>query len=256
MTTKTIPVALQLYSVREPCDVDLADVLKQVASWGFDGVEFAGFHEHDAADVKRMLDDADLRCCGSHARVEWFEDRFDWMLETHRTIACDWLIIPYLPPGRRDSRDTCLRTAKQLTAWAQQVESEGMRAGYHAHDGDMKPLEGGKSAWQLIAEHTPDTFIMQYDTANGMAGGADPVAPLRQFPGRGQSTHLKAYSKTDGHGTTLIGEGDVPWHDVLDACESVAGTDWYVIEQEGHPTLSPLAAAQASLEGFRRIAGT
>ncbi|MDF2441058.1 MAG: hypothetical protein JWN98_2042, partial [Abditibacteriota bacterium] len=37
-----IPIALQLYSVREDCKRDLPGTLKAVAEMGYEGVEFAG----------------------------------------------------------------------------------------------------------------------------------------------------------------------------------------------------------------------
>jgi sugar phosphate isomerase/epimerase len=43
---KKIPIAVQLYSVRDACARDLPGTLKQVARMGYQGVEFAGYHNH------------------------------------------------------------------------------------------------------------------------------------------------------------------------------------------------------------------
>lgn len=51
-----IPIALQLYSVREDCARDLPGVLSAVAKMGYEGVEFAGTYNHDAAAIRRMLE--------------------------------------------------------------------------------------------------------------------------------------------------------------------------------------------------------
>jgi len=40
-----IPIAVQLYSVREECAQDLPGTLKAVAEMGYEGVDFAGYHE-------------------------------------------------------------------------------------------------------------------------------------------------------------------------------------------------------------------
>ena len=78
---------------------------------------------------------------------------------------------------------------------------------------------------------------MQLDTGNALHGGADPVPFLERYPGRAVTVHLKEYSK--GHRKALIGEGDVCWEDVFRLCETVGGTEWYIVEQESyaHPPL-------------------
>ena len=47
---------LQMYSVRDVTDKDLAGALKKVAEMGYSFVEFAGFFGHEAREVKAMLD--------------------------------------------------------------------------------------------------------------------------------------------------------------------------------------------------------
>jgi len=67
------------------------------------------------------------------------------------------------------------------------------------------------------------------------------------------SLHLKEYSNVHGHGHAVIGQGDVPWPDVFAAATEVGGTQWYVVEQEGHPTLSAMEAAHQCLDNLRAM---
>jgi sugar phosphate isomerase/epimerase len=249
----TIPIALQLYSVRDEAKRDLAGTIRRVAAMGYEAVEFAGFHGHDAGSVRKMLDDAGLRCAGSHAAFDLFSpEKIEATLAFHRTIGCPFLIVPWLAEDRRSTAEQCAKTAREMTALTERVGREGFRFGFHCHAQDMKPIDGERSAWDLLAAGTPQAFILQYDTANGMQGGADPVTPLLAHPGRGATTHLKAYAG-GGHGRAVIGEDEVPWDRVLDACEQTAGTQWYVVEQEGHPSLPPMDAAERSLKNLREI---
>ena len=123
-----------------------------------------------------------------------------------------------------------MATAQEFTAIASSMRGSGVQTGFHCHDQDMKPLSGGDSAWNILASHTPQDFVMQYDTGNGVVGGADPVQPILQFPGRSGSVHLK---EAAGPGAPAItNTGQVPWAQVFQACESVGGTTWYVVEAE------------------------
>ena len=65
-----IPIALQIYSVRKEAEQDLAGVLAAVAKMGYEGVEFAGYYGHSAQDIRKMLDDNGLKCCGGHLGID------------------------------------------------------------------------------------------------------------------------------------------------------------------------------------------
>ncbi|MEM8781406.1 MAG: TIM barrel protein [Planctomycetota bacterium] len=257
-----LPVALQLYSVREQCASDLRGTLARVASWGYHGVEFAGLHGHAPQAVRDMLDDFELRCCGAHVPLEMFAaDLLDETLETYSKLGCPSLVVPWLPPHKRDSISNTQRTAEEFTRIAERVGPRGFTAGFHAHGQDMVPLEpqGGieTSPWYVIGRNTPNAFVMQYDTGNGAAGGADAVRPIHDFPGRAKSLHLKAYVAAKdgegGNGQATIADDDLDWDQILHAARGVGGTHWLVVEQEGHPTLKAMDAAEASLRGLQRF---
>lgn len=252
----TIPIALQLYSVRDEAARDLLDTMRRVRAMGFDAVEFAGYHGHSAADIKAVLTETGLEVAGTHIGLDQFTpDKFDATIAFHKTIGCDNLIVPWLPPEKRNSRAACEATAKELAALVDKLRPHGMRTGFHCHAEDMKPIDGSKSAWDILAANTPREFVLQYDTANGMGGGADPLQPILDHPGRGLSTHLKEYRKAGGHGVAALGEGDVPLKAVCDACEKTAGTEWFVVEQEGHKDLPPMEAAHRSLVNLKKVLG-
>ncbi len=47
-----LPIALQLYSVRNEMEKDFKETQLKVKELGYDGVEFAGLFGYDAANVK------------------------------------------------------------------------------------------------------------------------------------------------------------------------------------------------------------
>ncbi|MHB8637486.1 MAG: sugar phosphate isomerase/epimerase family protein [Fimbriimonadaceae bacterium] len=246
------PVALQLYSVRHACERDLYGVLRKVAEFGYEGVEFAGFYGHEPADIRRQLDDLGLKAEGTHTGIGQLSDaEFAATVEAHKTLDAPYCIVPGLPEDMRNTPTACAETAKKLTELTHKLEAHGLRCGFHAHHADLLPLEGGKSAWYLLAAGTPESFIMQYDTANGMSGGADPVKPIVDWPGRGASVHLKEWAGAHG---AILGEGEIPWKRVLDACESVGGTKWYVIEYEIDEDTDPVTSVGKCLANLRALA--
>jgi len=248
ISSKTkIPLGVQLWSVRDDIKADMAKTLIEVGKMGYDGVEFAGYGAHKAADVKKYLDAAGLKACGCHIGLDAFEDaKFNATVDFHKTIGCDWLIVPGLEESMRNSPEACKKTAELLTAATHKLAKVGLKTGFHLHDSDVKPLSDGKSAWQHIAAATPVDFIMQFDTGNAQQGGADPIKGLHELKGRALSLHLKEFPM-DG---SPIGGGTISWKQIFEAAK-LAGTQWYVAECEVYTKHKPLDLIAASAKWLR-----
>src|SRR5262245_43703555 len=54
-------IALELYTLREQANQDFVGMLKEVASAGYDAVEFAGYGGIPAAELRQIIDDLGLR---------------------------------------------------------------------------------------------------------------------------------------------------------------------------------------------------
>ena len=52
--SETLPIGLQLYSVRDAMEKDFKGTLQQVKAMGYDGVEFAGLFNNTPEQVKAM----------------------------------------------------------------------------------------------------------------------------------------------------------------------------------------------------------
>ncbi len=50
----------------------------------------------------------------------------------------------------------------------------------------------------------------------------------------------------------MIGEGDIKWNDLFQACETVGGTKWYIVEQESY-AFPPMECIQKCLENVRKM---
>src|SRR4026207_2428950 len=54
---RKIPLGVQLYSVREQCAKDLPGTLAAISKIGYKGVEFAGYHNRSAKELRKTLED-------------------------------------------------------------------------------------------------------------------------------------------------------------------------------------------------------
>jgi len=245
-----IPIALQLYSVRDDCARDLPGTVKAVAHMGYAGVEFAGYHGRSAAELRQMLDDLGLKACGTHTGIETLlGDELPKTIEFNHTIGNKFLIVPGLPEEYRNSRAAWRQTAQLFNELAEKARRAGMRVGYHNHTIEFQPMEG-ELPWDTFFGTTRPEVVMQFDTGNAMHGGADPVPFLERYPGRATTVHLKEFSKQGKPAS--VGEGDVPWQRVFELCETTGGTEWYIVEQEVY-AMPPLECVKRCLENLRKM---
>lgn len=245
-----IPIALQLYSIRHECQRDLPGCLHAVAQMGYEGVEFAGYYGYGAQDLRRMLDDQGLVCVGTHIPLDTLlGDELQRTVEFNQILGNRYLIVPGLPESRRNSRSAWLETARLFNEIAERLTPYGMFTGYHNHFIEFQPMEG-ELPWDTFFSNTRHEVVMQFDIGNALHGGAEAVPFLKRYAGRARTVHLKEYSKTNDK--ALIGEGDVPWQEIFEVCESVGGTEYYIVEQESY-AYPPLECVRRCLENLRQM---
>lgn len=229
-----IPVALQLFAVRGQCQKDLPATLKAIAEIGYVGVEPWGYEGagaewmgHSGTDLRAMLDDNALRCCGMHVSTDaLLGDNLQRTIELNRTLGNRFPIIA-MDPRRMGAVETIGELADILNDVSVKLDAEGMFTGYHAHGFDFVQFDG-RTAWDILFSSTRDEVIMQMDIGNCAGGGGDPIAILRKFPGRARSVHLKDYGAPEGG---VIGQGQADWQEIFSICETSQPTEWYVVEE-------------------------
>ena len=246
-----IPIALQLYSVREDCADDLPGTLQAVAQMGYEGVEFHDYYGYSAQELRKMLDDNGLKCCGKHLSIDrLLGDELMKTVEFSKELDNQFLICSSLPEEYRNSKSAWRESARLFNEISARVRSLDMWVGYHNHRIEFTEMDG-ELPWDIFFGNTSEEVVIQLDTGHALAGGADPAKLLEQYPGRALTVHLKEYSATNEE--ALIGEGDIDWEEIFRVCESPVGaTQWYIVEQETYP-FSPLECAERCLRNLQEM---
>lgn len=244
-------IGLGLYSVREDCAKDLPGVLKALAKMGYQGVEFAGYHGRTAEELRKMLDENGLKCCGTHIGLNTLlGEEFEKTVAFNKTLGNKYLIVPSLPRNRTRTKEDWLEMAKTFNEIARKLEPHGMVVGYHNHNTEFRPLEGGEIPWDVFLSNTDKKVVMQFDFGNAMSADVQGMASLEKYPGRALTVHVKDHSKTNPK--ALLGEGEVNWKEVLPLLKEKAGTEWYILEQESYP-VPPLESVEKCLRTFEKM---
>jgi sugar phosphate isomerase/epimerase len=254
---KTIPIGLELYSVRNEMSKDLFGTVRAVAKQGYQVVEFYGpYYDWKldyAKEVRKLLDDLGIRCNSTHNGAgNLTAEGLPHAIELNQTLGSKYIVMA--SAGRVVDLDGWKKVAETLTQASEKTKAVKLAVGYHNHQLEFKPLDG-KRPIEVIAAGTPNDVMLQLDVGTCVDAGSDPVAWIKANPGRIKCIHCKEFAKGTGPDKgyrALFGEGDAPWKEVFKAAESKGGVEYYLIEQEGS-RFSPLETTGKCLENYKKM---
>ncbi len=243
-----MPIALQLYTVRDETARDFAGTLRQVALLGYRAVEFAGYGGLSSDQMAALLAETRLHPISTHIAFARLESDLDLELDYCQTIGCAALVLPSLP--REHSSPDALRAfAPRLNEIGRRCHGRGIAFGYHNHDFEFAQT-GGVTLLDLLLQNTdPMVVALEFDAYWAAYAGADPVDFLRQHAGRVLFIHAKDMSTDRSY--TEVGSGTLDMAGICRAAHE-QGTRWYIVEND-QPHIPSLESARRSLEHLRGI---
>lgn len=251
---KKLPIALQLYSIRNDCARDLDAALAEVVKMGFDGVEFAGYHKYEgkAKELRAKLDSLNLKAPATHISLATLKgDQLQKTIEFHQTIGCKFLIVPSDNTFTDPEKSKVL--ADSFNEIAEKLKPLGMATGYHNHTNEFRKSPDGKLYYDLFAERTSKDVILQQDCGWTSAAKLDPIDFMKIYPGRMRGTHFKPTVMAEGK-KAYIGQDGIDWPAIYAACCDIGGTEWITLEQETYPDRKPpMEATGISMEALKKI---
>lgn len=251
----SIPIGLELYSVRNALKADPQGTVRAVAQLGFECVEFYApyFDWTDAQvkDMRKLMDDLGIRCYSTHNDEKYFNpENISRARDLNLTLGCKYMVLAYSEP--KGNLDGWKAIADKLNSAADQLAPSGLKTGYHNHQAEWKPVDGVRPM-EIIAKNTKPSVMLQLDVGTCLDGGGDPVAWIKANPGRIHSLHLKDWSSDPAKGyQVLFGEGNADWKGIFAAAESVGGVEYYLLEQEGS-RFGEMETAKRCLAAYRAI---
>src|SRR6266851_397260 len=248
----SIPVGLELYSVRTELKQNLEATVRAVAQMGYQGVEFYApyfdWSENQTKQTRKLLDDLGIRCFSTHNDSSFLSpERIGRARDMNMILGSKYVVMASAKP--KPGPDGWKAVSDSVNVAADELEASGLKAGYHNHQREFTP-DGSQRPIEILAKNTKPSVMLQLDVGTCLEAGSDPVAWINANPGRIRSMHCKDWSPSNGY-KVLFGEGVVPWKKVFQAAEKTGGIEFYLIEQEGS-VYPPMDTAQRCLTAFRK----
>ena len=244
-----LPVAVQVYSVRENAKADLRGTLEAIKKMGYEGVEFAGLYGNAPEDIKKMCEEIGLVPLSAHVPYLDMVANPD-ILKDYATIGCKFVVVPYLVEENRPGTPDFPNVIENIAKIGAKANELGLTLLYHNHDFEFIKLDGKYALDILYEEVSADLLQTELDTCWVNVGGEIPADYIRKYSGRCPVVHLKDFVGTKSESMyeligikseaptrpsdfefRPVGMGVQDFPAILKAAEE-SGAQWVVVEQD------------------------
>jgi len=233
-----LPIGCQLYPVGKLIEQDFTGTLKQLAAIGYKTVElcspasyqtsgFAPLTKMKAAEIRKTIEAAGLRCESCHYQFQELKDKLDDRMAYAKELGLKQMIVATFGLPQNATMADWAKAAGELNKLGERTKKEGIQLGFHNHNFEFKEIDGVLIYDKLMGELDPKLIKMQFQVAVVSLGYQAPTY-LRKYPGRFISLHLADWSATEKK-QVPVGTGVVDWKDLFTAAK-IGGVQNYFVE--------------------------
>lgn len=227
-----IPVAIQLFTLREACEKDMKHTLEKVQAIGFHGVELAGYGNLTVEEVKATLDDLGLDVAGSHVPLTDLINHLDTVIEEQKLLDNTRVICPFILPEDR-THEFYQDLPSVLQTIQIELQAHGMELLYHHHDFELEPYSEDENVLEYLLR-TVDGLKLELDVYWIQKANEDPIKWINAYKDVLKLVHLKDMTKDERATFAPLGTGRTDLSTIL----TTATPDYWIVEQdqtEGDP---------------------
>lgn len=229
-------IGIQLWSIQEECQKDFLNALTQVKTFGYEGVEFAGYYGHSAEEVKEILQKNQLEVAGSHVPYEKLRDQLEETLAFEETIGNKRIVIPY---ANFKTFEEWQEFIQQLKVIERAVAERGQRLYYHNHAHEFTSI-ANKDLLDYISKQVPG-ILLEVDLYWLAFAGKEVSSWVNEHKEVIGLFHIKDQQEEPVESTDL-GLGILPLQDYVKEGIKMK-LPWLIVEQEAFQKRTPIEAA-------------
>ncbi|MFC4222705.1 sugar phosphate isomerase/epimerase family protein [Lysinibacter cavernae] len=211
--------SLQLYTLREALEHDLAATIARVAEIGFTAVEPYRFVDR-ADEFAAALTQHSLNAPSGHAPL--LSENQNDIFEAAAKLGIGTVIDPFVPEEQWTTRSGIEQIAAGLNAAAAVGATHGISVGYHNHWWEVETIVDDRRSIEVLTDFLDPSVVLEIDTYWAQVAGADVPQLLRDLGSRVTFIHIKDGPATrEPKDQVALGQGVLPLHEILAAAGSL-----------------------------------
>ena len=264
-----LPIAIQLYSLRNIIQNDIEGTLVALKNMGYDGVEFAGLYDKKPSELRALCKRIGLVPLCSHIGYPWILDDLDRHIDESVELGVKYVAISYMHRDFHKGGDKHEGAYEHLKMISARFREKGITLLYHNHHFEMCECEGKRLYEWLFEAMTPEELMPEIDTAWIELEVGEAEKYIRAFKDRCDLVHVKSYYGKEGFDELAHSPDEPKMRDKFDFCNlergrldvaavvkaSVeSGAKWLVVEQDKPDADIPeLESARINIEMLKKL---
>jgi len=220
--------SIQLYSVGKETAKDFALTLEKLAKIGYTGVEFAGYGDYSAKDMKAMLDANGLKSIGTHVGSDKLDNALAAEIEYNNILGTEYIILPWY---EFNTVAEAVAAAEKYNAAAAEIGKAGMKFGYHNHAHELAVDNGEYLLDAFMKASDAKNTILELDIYWVAHAGLNPIEYMKRHAGRLDLLHIKQIENNDTKRCVDLEDGMLDYAAIIKEAKAM-GVKHFVLEQE------------------------
>ncbi len=248
--TQKLPIALQLYSVRDHTKDDMAGTLRQLAAMGYQGVELAGYGNLTREQLKEVVDETGQDVISIHTNLPHLQNEIPDIVAESKVFGNRYVVLGSIPAELRGSAEKWREAGRILNDIGETLHQHGLQFCYHNHAFEFEEEYDGEYGFDILFANSDPQFVQsEMDSYWVKKGGPEPVEYINKYSGRVPLLHIKDMA-TNGD-FAEIGNGTFDWPSIFTAAEA-NGVNYYIVEQDTCPGDS-MDSVKLSIDNLREM---
>ena len=238
-------IGVQLYSLRSMITDRLDETFKKLKTFGFDGVELAGFYGLTAQELKEKLNHAGLEVISTHESIKRLKDDLDQVIKDYHMLDTKQIVIPYTEIKDKASYSNMLPIIKEAT---KKLIDAGFTVHYHNHSNEFESFDDMYVIEHLLKD-VPE-IRLEFDVYWATLAKVDVISFFEKYQHRIDIIHAKDMKLTD-HGPHFesVGKGMINYSEI----HTIKNTCWIV--ENDKPLNDPLENVFDSISYIHQLIG-
>ncbi|MGH9516965.1 MAG: sugar phosphate isomerase/epimerase family protein [Terriglobales bacterium] len=254
------PVGLQLYTLRDQLEKDVAGTIQQVGKIGYKEVEIYSLYGKSPAEFKKILSDNGLTAVSGHYMLKDIKGSWGQKVEEAKTLELKYMVNAILQPEEHKSFEDYKGLVDVFNQAGETTQKAGIQFCYHNHNFEFTKYDDTTAYDYLLKSVDPKLVKFEMDCFWVTHAGADPVAYFKKDPGRFPLLHIKDMKDKPAASHTLdakmglfapVGQGTINWKRIFAAAKE-GGMRHYFVEQD-YCEKPPLEAIKISYEYLSKL---
>lgn len=222
-------IGLQLYSLNSLTKNDFLGTIQKVAQIGYEGVEFAGYFNTKAKDLKEFLDNLGITPAATHIGIERLQTHLHEEIDYCLELGCYNIVCPAIPEKYTKSIEGLNSLVDIFNNIGEKCKQNNINFLLHLHGNEFGLIDN-KTFLDLLLEKLGNILKLEIDTFWVENAGVDAFELYKKLIDKTPLLHLKDMKSKENKRDTEIGCGVIKLKEIVKYGNNK--TEWFIVEQE------------------------